>query len=157
MKIDVETKIAASRAASAHRIFLVDPDVINRSKLYFMLANANETHELGGIADIANMNARLVPDLVIVNALLVAQYGKALIQGWRIAWPGVKVLVICEACDADCEIAAKAAGADDTLLRPFKLEAVQRKVDRWMERPKKHLADLNIPVKRKHSSLHVRH
>lgn len=155
MNLDVDTK----SAASGHRIFLIDPDVINRSGLYFMLANANETYELGGIADLANMNTRLAPDLVIVNALLVAQYGKALIQGWRIAWPEVKVLVICEACDTECVVAAKRAGADDALLRPFKKETVQRKVNRWIDHPRahSHSLELNLLPERKRTSQHVRH
>lgn len=148
MKIDIEAKDSAGN----HRIFLIDPDVINRSPLYFMLAD-NETYELDSVADIADMDRRLVPDLVIVNALLVAAYGKALISGWRSAWPRVRVLVICEACDAECVRAAKAAGADDTLLRPFKREVVRRKVGQWTEG----LIELSIPAERKDSPLHVAH
>lgn len=125
MEIDIEAK----DVAGGQRIFLIDPDVINRSPLYFMLADDYETYEFDSVADIADIGPRLTPDLVIVNALLVAAYGKALIQDWRIAWPRARVLVICEACDTACVTAAKAAGADDTLLRPFKREAVRRKVD----------------------------
>ena len=149
MKIDIETK----PVVSGHRIFLIDPDVINRSPLYFMISDANETYEFDSIADVADMNGRQVPDLVIVNASLVAKCGKALIQGWRSAWPQVKVLLICEACDNECIIAAKAAGADDTLQRPFKRDDVLRKVERWMERPVK----IGNARQRHGASLHLLH
>lgn len=149
MKISVEKK----RAPSGLRIFLIDHDVINRSTLYFMLADDNEVYELDSITDIADTNTRLAPDLVIVNARLVAGHGKSLIQGWRIAWPNAKVLVICEACDTECVGAAKKAGADDTLLRPFKRDAVRHKVEQWTDRP----IELGILPERKDNSLHVRH
>jgi len=121
-----------------------------------MIADANETYELDSVADLAGMSARLVPDLVIVSALLVAKHGKALIQGWRIAWPGVKVLVVCEDCDNGCVVAAKAAGANDTLQRPFKLEAVRRKVERWAERAERRI-EVNIPSLRQDGGVVVRH
>jgi len=152
MKIDVDK----DPAASLHRIFLIDPDVVNRSAVYYMIADANETYELDSVADLAGMSARLVPDLVIVSALLVAKHGKALIQGWRIAWPGVKVLVVCEDCDNGCVVAAKAAGANDTLQRPFKLEAVRRKVERWAERAERRI-EVNIPSLRQDGGVVVRH
>ena len=149
MQIDVET----DHAASGHRIFLIDPDVVNRSALYFMISAANEIYELESPADTADMDSRLVPDLVIVNASLVAKHGKALIQGWRIAWASAKVLVICENCDPDCIAAAKAAGADDTLQRPYKREEIRRKVERWAES-----ADaVKIPSRQADSSQHLRH
>ena len=122
-----------------------------------MVYDANDTHEFDGVKSLATIDAHLAPDLVIVNALLVAGHGKALIQGWRSTWPQVKVLVICEACDTECELAAKAAGANDTLLRPFKKEAVQRKVERWLTRPIKKSVELNIPMERKRSSPHLHH
>ena len=152
MKIDADK----NPAASGHRIFLIDPDVANRSAVYYMIADANETYELDSVADLAGMSTQLIPHLVIVSALLVAKHGKALIQGWRIAWPEVKVLVICEDCDNDCVVAAKAAGADDTLQRPFKLEAVRRKVERWTERAERRI-EVNIPSLHKNSSLAIRH
>lgn len=152
MKIDVDK----NPAASGHRIFLIDPDVVSRSAVYYMIADANETYELDDVADLATMSARLVPDLLIVSALPVAKHGKALIQGWRITWPQAKVMVICEDCDTDCVVAAKAAGADDTLQRPFKLEAVRRKVERWAERAERRI-EVNIPSPRQDSGLVVRH
>ena len=152
MKIDVDK----NPAASGHCIFLIDPDVASRSAVYYMIADANETYEFDHIEDLAGMSSRLVPDLLIVSALLVAKHGKALIQGWRIAWPQAKVLVICEDCDSGCVVAAKAAGADDTLQRPFKLEAVRRKVERWAEHAERRI-EVSIPSLRKNSSLVIHH
>ena len=44
-------------------------------------------------------------------------------------------MVVCEDCDNDCVVAAKAAGADDTLQRPFKLEAVIGKLSAGLNAP----------------------
>ena len=153
MKIDVDTNTVTSTVASGHRIYLIDPDVVNRSALFFMISDANEIYELESIEDIAEMDSQLLPDLVIVNASLVAKFGKALIQGWRIAWPRTRVLVICENCDADCITAANAAGADDTLQRPFNREEIRRKVERWAE------STDGMKTLSRHSSsaLHARH
>jgi DNA-binding NtrC family response regulator len=152
MKIDVEK----NSTVNGHRIFLIDPDVVSRSAVYYMIADTNETYELDSVADLADMSTRLVPELVIVSALVVAKHGKALLQGWRIAWPGVKVLVICEDCDNDCVVAAKAAGADDTLQRPFKLEAVRQKVERWAEGAGSRI-EVGIPPLRQDGGLAIRH
>lgn len=138
MQIGVE----AQRAVENRRVFVVDGDDINRTVLQFMLADDNETHELGSVASVDEKGRQWRPDLIIVSALLIAENGDGLVARWKVTWPEVKVLVICEACDDACVTAAKAAGADDTLTRPFKLEAVRRKVDRWLGRK----VEIKIPV-----------
>ena len=138
MQIGVE----AQRAVENRRVFVVDGDDINRTVLQFMLADDNETHELGSVASVDEKGRQWRPDLIIVSALLIAENGNGLVARWQSAWPEVKVLVICEACDDACVTAAKAAGADNTLSRPFKLEAVRRKVDRWLGRK----VEIKIPV-----------
>lgn len=125
--------VAGKHAIDGHRIFVIDRDVVNRSALYFMISDDNEIHELENIVDTAEISRLQVPDLMIVNALLVAEHGKTLIESWRAAWPRVKVLMICEACGTECVAAAKAAGADDTLQRPFTRDEVQRTVARWVD------------------------
>ncbi len=130
MQIGVE----AQRAVENRRVFVVDEDDINRTVLQFMLADDNETHELDSVAAADAKGAEWKPDLIIVSAALVAKTGDSHVSHWRAAWPEIKVLVICEACDDACVTAAKTAGADDTLTRPFKLEVVRRKVDLWLGR-----------------------
>lgn len=149
MKLDIETK----RVASGHRIFLIDPDMVSRSALYFMISDVNEIHEFESVSEIAGMDATVLPDLVIVNATLVARHGKGLIQGWRILWPQARLLMICEGCEAACIIAAKAAGADDTLQRPFDRDEIRQKVERWVDQP----VELHLSLVRKDNALHVRH
>lgn len=138
MQIGVE----AQRAVENRRVFVVDDDDINRTVLQFMLADDNETHELGSVAAAEAKGEQWPPDLTIVAAKLVACQGPDFIARWRARWPDLKVLVICESCDDDCVTAAKHAGADDTLTRPFKVEPVRRKVDRWLGRK----VELKIPV-----------
>lgn len=129
MKLDIETKIAQHHS----RIFLIDPDVIHRSGLFFMLSVGNDVYEMDKVSDVAEMDARLKPDMVIVDAMVVAEHGRRLIQGWRIAWPEARILIICEACDLECLAAARDAGADDALQRPFRADEVRRVVERLLD------------------------
>lgn len=132
MQIGVE----AQRAVENRRIFVVDEDDIDRTVLQFMLADDNETHEFASLAAALEKGRRWPPDLFLIGESLLAAAGRgpALATRLRAAWPGVKVLAI-GAADA-------AAGADDSLSRPFKLEAVRRKVDRHLGRQ----VELRIPV-----------
>jgi DNA-binding response OmpR family regulator len=138
MQIGVE----AQRAVENRRVFVLDEDEINRTVLQFMLADDNETHEFGDLATALAKGEQWPPDLVLISALQVAREGAGLLGRLREAWPGVKLLVICEAAEDDCAVAATAAGADDCLTKPFKVEPVRRKVDRHLGRK----VELKIPV-----------
>lgn len=130
MQIGVE----AQRAVENRRVFVVDEDDVSRTVLQFMLADDNETHEFASLAAALEKGRRWPPDLFLIGEPLLAADGSALVARLRAAWPGVKVLAI--------GAAAQATGADDSLSRPFKLEAVRRKVDRHLGRK----VELRIPV-----------
>lgn len=138
MQIGVE----AQRAVENRRVFVVDGNEINRTVLQFMLADDNETHELDGPAAAEKKGEQWPPDLMLVSAELLGTGGNLLVPRWRTLWPAVKVLAIIDANDNEAATAAKAAGADDLVTRPFGLEAVRRKVDRWLGRR----VELKIPV-----------
>lgn len=138
MQIGVE----AQRAVENRRVFVLDEDDINRTVLQFMLADDNETHEFATVDAALEKGLHWQPDLVLVSARLLARDGAELLHNLRSAWPGVKLVVICETADGESLAAAKAAGADDTLARPFKVEPVRRKVDRHLGRK----LELKIPV-----------
>ena len=130
MQIGVE----AQRAVENRRVFVIDEDEINRAALQFMLADDNETHEMASVADALVKGARLPPDLVLLGVSLMAKGGTPLLAHLRAAWAGVRILAVCETADIACVAAARQAGADDTLARPLKIEAVRRKVDRQLGR-----------------------
>jgi DNA-binding response OmpR family regulator len=138
MQIGVE----AQRAVENRRVFVLDEDEINRTVLQFMLADDNETHEFATVDAALEKGLDWQPDLVLLSAMLVIRDGVELLHNLRSAWPGVKLLVICEAADDESIAAAMAAGADDTLTRPFKVEPVRRKVDRHLGRK----VEIKIPV-----------
>ena len=117
------------RAIKGRRVFVLDEDEINRTVLQFMLEHDNETYEFTSVGSALKRGLRLRPDVVLISALLVAHEGRELLHKLRVTWPDVKLVVICEAADEECEAAAMAAGADDCLARPFMLEPVRRKVD----------------------------
>jgi DNA-binding response OmpR family regulator len=138
MQIGVE----AQRAVENRRVFVLDEDEINRTVLQFMLADDNETHEFATIDAALEKGLDWQPDLVLLSAAFVIRDGTELLHNLRSAWPGVKLLVICEADDAESIAAVMAVGADDTLTRPFKVEPVRRKVDRHLGRK----VEIKIPV-----------
>lgn len=138
MQIGVE----AQRAVENRRVFVVDADEINRTALQFMLADDNETHEFATLATALEKGQQWPPDLFLIGEPLLADQGKALVARLRATWPGVKVLAICASDAAACVASAKAAGVDESVSRPFKMEAVRRKVDRHLGRK----VELRIPV-----------
>ena len=117
------------RAIKSRRVFVLDGDEINRTVLQFMLEGDNETYQFTSVGSALKRGLRLRPDVVLISALLVAHEGRELLHKLRVTWPDVKLVVICEAADEECEAAALAAGADDCLARPFMLEPVRRKVE----------------------------
>lgn len=135
MQIGVE----AQRAVENRRVFVVDADDISRTALQFMLADDNETHEFATLDAAIAKGRQWPPDLFLIGGPLFAADGAALAARLRTNWPGIKVLAI---CDADHAAAALALGADDAVTRPFKMEAVRRKVDRHLGRK----VELRIPV-----------
>jgi len=134
--------VDAQRAVENRRIFVIDESEIDRAALQFMLADENETHEFATLEAAMAKGQIWPPDLVLLGASLLAKGRAELVRGLRCAWPAVKVIAVCETADIASVAAAKAAGADDALPRPFKLENVRRKVDRLLGRP----AELKISV-----------
>jgi DNA-binding NtrC family response regulator len=127
--------VDARRAVENRRVFVIDEGEIDRAALQFMLADENETHEFANVEAAMVKGTGWPPDLVLLGAGLLARGRGGLVPGLRRAWPGVKVIAVCETADIASIAAAKASGADDALPRPFKLENVRRKVDRLLGRP----------------------
>jgi DNA-binding response OmpR family regulator len=130
-------------------VFVVDENETTRAALRFMLLGYSETHEMASVEAALVTGKQWRPDLVIVSALLVARSDLVLLHQLRAVWPGVKLLVICEAAEDECHAAALAAGADDTLMRPFMVDAVRRKMDRLLGRQQdepRHSADKRLTL-----------
>jgi DNA-binding response OmpR family regulator len=130
MQIGVE----AQRAVENRRVFVIDEDEVNRAALQFMLADENETHEFAAPEAALAKGASWQPDLALLGARLLERRGADLVQRLRSAWPGVKLLAVCDPANASHTDAARLAGTDDILARPLQLEAVRRKVDRHLGR-----------------------
>lgn len=137
MQIGVE----AQRAVENRRVFVIDDD-INRTALQFMLADDNETHEFATLDAAIEKGRQWPPDLFLIGETMLAAEGRGLVALLRGTWPGVKVLAICASDAAACVVVLKTTGADDSVSRPFKMEAVRRKVDRHLGRK----VELRIPV-----------
>ncbi|BAP88479.1 response regulator receiver protein [Burkholderiales bacterium GJ-E10] len=127
--------VDAQRAVENRRVFVIDESEIDRAALQFMLADENETHEFASVQAALEKGEAWPPDLALIGTSVTGKGGAALLHRLRATWPGIKILVVSETADIAGIAAAKAAGADDALARPFKLETVRRKVDRLLGRP----------------------
>ena len=112
-----------------HCVFVIEEDEVTRAALQFMLPGGNETYEMADIASVLPLGRQRPPDLILVGESVIVRNTRALLHQLRAVWPDLKCLVICESGDDECQAAARAVGADDTLTRPFKPEVVRRKVD----------------------------
>jgi DNA-binding response OmpR family regulator len=126
--------VGAQRAVENRRVFVIDEDDISRAALQFMLADDNETHEFATCEAALARGEFCRPDLVLLGSDYAARRAGAFIERLRAAWPAAKVLMIRAPGETAASASALPAGIDDTIDRPFKLEAVRRKADRWLGR-----------------------
>jgi PleD family two-component response regulator len=141
MQIGVDSR----RAVENKRVFVIDGNDISATALQFMLADEMETHVFETVAAALARHAEFPPQLILLAQNVLESEGAQVVTTLREAQAGVKILLVCSADDDPLVQQALALGASSTLLRPFKLETVRRKVDGQLGR----LPQLNIPVVRR--------
>jgi DNA-binding response OmpR family regulator len=134
--------VDSARAVENKRIFVVDNDDVTGTALQFMLADEYETHVLSDTAGTIAKGRDFPPNLVIVGASLLETEGPTVVTKLKSELGGVKVLIVCLDADESIVKEALAAGAESTLVRPLKMEAVRRRVDAQLGRR----AAIGIPV-----------
>ncbi len=126
MQIGVET----SKAVDQRRVFVVDEDEITRAALQFMLHDEIETHEIATLEDAYEKGVGwLKPDVLLLGVSFLAQRGSGIVGEIAAAFPGVRILVVCEKKDEAVAVDGMKAGAHGALVKPLTLEAVRKKVD----------------------------
>jgi DNA-binding response OmpR family regulator len=121
--------IDSRSVATGRRVFVVDDNDISRATLHYMLPVDIESSEMTTFDAAVEMAKHSQPNLVMVSELMVARSKSVLLHQMRAIWPAAKLLVICGAADDECRSAALAAGADDALTRPFRVESVRHTVN----------------------------
>ncbi|WP_341674823.1 response regulator [Niveibacterium sp. SC-1] len=134
--------VDSSRSVENRRVFVIDPDEIVSAGLQFMLADELETHVFFASAAAIGQATRTPPELIIIGSDLLAVEGAGITKTLRERLPAARLLVVCFDAEEALVKAALALGANGTLLRPLRLEAVRRKVDLQLGRR----AALKIPV-----------
>ena len=108
------------RAAGAGHILIVEPDVVLRTLLSYLLTDAGSTVRAVDTAGAAlEALAREPIDLLVLEAELPGMDGVALCQQLRLERNPVLVLVLSARPHVEAKVAAFDAGADDYLTRPF--------------------------------------
>jgi DNA-binding NtrC family response regulator len=126
MQIGVES----SKAVDQRRVFVVDEDEITRAVLQFMLHDEIETHELASPEEaFAKGKDWLTPDLVLLGISWIGKKGMGLLNDFNSAYPGVRILIVCEKDEEKLASEAIEAGAHGAVVKPLTIEAVRRKVD----------------------------
>lgn len=90
MQIGVDSQ----RAVENRRIFIVVADEIIRAAVQFMLHDEYEAHEFGSFEDALRKAAEAPPDVLILDAQLLAAGGSAVVEHARLAVPGAALLVV---------------------------------------------------------------
>ncbi len=126
MQIGVES----SKAVDQRRVFVVDEDEITRAALQFMLHDEIETHELASPEEaLAKGKGWLTPDLILLGVSWIEKRGMGLLNEFSSAYPGARLLVVCEKDDEKRASEAIQAGAHGAVFKPLTIQAVRRKVD----------------------------
>jgi len=130
MQIGVET----SRAVDNKRLFVVDDDEITRAALQFMLHDDNEAHEIPDIADALRKSENMKPDVILLGAGLVRQYGIEVLNLLKTRIPGVKLLLVVGSNSDAWVKECRDNGADAVLVKPITVEATRKQVDHLLGR-----------------------
>jgi DNA-binding NarL/FixJ family response regulator len=126
MQIGVETL----KAVDQRRVFVVDDDEITRAALQFMLHDEIETHELASPEEAYEKGAGwLKPHVILLGVSFLKSRDAGLIGDLTAAFPGSRVLIVCDKSDESIAVDGMKAGAHGTLVKPLTLEAVRKKVD----------------------------
>ncbi|MEW6682494.1 MAG: response regulator [Nitrospirota bacterium] len=116
------------------RVFVVEPDEVTRAALQFMLHDENETHELRDVPTVYLKGREHRPDLILLGLSIIRDQGVQVLGALKGAFPGVKIVLVVDADAMPTVKEALGAGADDTLLKPLRVEAVRETVDRHLGR-----------------------
>jgi len=138
MQIGVDSQ----RAVENKRVFVIDSDDVSSMALQFMLADECETHVLRDVKHALDKGRDWPPQLVLLGSGTIALDGAAIVSNLKQQHPDLKILVVCNSAEEPAVKDALAHGANATLVRPLKLEAVRRKVDAQLGRR----VSLAIPV-----------
>ena len=141
-EFDMQIGVDSARAVENKRVFVIDSDDVTGMALQFMLADEMETHVFADTEAALATAPRAMPDLVLLGAALLAHAAGHPVSQIKHAMPNARVLVVCLDAEDACVRQALAQGADGTLLRPLKIEAVRRQVDAQLGRR----SPLHIPV-----------
>lgn len=138
MQIGVDSQ----RAVENKRVFVIDSDDVSSMALQFMLADECETHVLPDVVSALDKGRDWPPQLVLLGAGSIALEGVGAVTRLKAQHPDLKILIVCDSAEDETVKRALTLGANSTLLRPLKLEAVRRKVDAQLGRR----VNLAIPV-----------
>jgi DNA-binding NtrC family response regulator len=130
MQIGVDSQ----RAVENKRVFVIDSDDISSMALQFMLADECETHVLPNVTSALAKGLDWPPQLVLLGVGSIAADGAVSVTRLKARHPDLKILIVCDSAEQEEVKQALALGANSTLLRPLKLEAVRRKVDSQLGR-----------------------
>ena len=125
MQIGVETQ----RLVETKRVFVVDDDDITRTVLQFMLQDDNETHEWPTLAAAYAKGEQSEPDLLLLGLPILEAHGTALLPELGARWPGARILLVTAPDQEALAQRYMPLGAHGVLSKPFRVEAVRRKVD----------------------------
>ncbi|MGZ3159767.1 MAG: hypothetical protein ACXU7H_11830 [Burkholderiaceae bacterium] len=115
--------------ADKNRILVIDRNTESNAALERILADESETVVMPDVVTALDWASHLPPELILLGTSVIATEGAGAIARFKRRLPGVKILIVCDALD-DLEVRqAHLQGAENTLLRPLKSDAVRSLVN----------------------------
>lgn len=112
-----------------NRILVIDRNAESNAALARILADESETVVMPDVVTALDWANHLPPELILLGTSVIATEGAGAIARFKKRLPGVKILIVCDALD-DVEVRqAHMQGAESTLLRPLKRDAVRNLVN----------------------------
>jgi DNA-binding NtrC family response regulator len=110
-------------------IFVVEPDEVIRSALYFILNGRNEAHSFASL-DRAFLKGEVAPpDLVLLGIELLRSDGERALAEIERNLRHPKILVVADSVNDPLARTSLKRGAHDVLGKPISFDAVRGKVD----------------------------
>lgn len=128
--------VDSSKAVDNKRVFVVDTHDITRAILQFMLHDENETHDLPSLEAALTKSTQWKPDLILLGLGIIQEHSMAVLADIKGRIEGVKILLVAENADDPIVRDCLTSGADGLLLKPLTIQAVRKKVDAMLGRPR---------------------
>jgi DNA-binding NtrC family response regulator len=113
----------------SRRIFVVEPDEVIRSALYFILRDDHETHAFASLEQALIKAPDCKPDVVLLGVDTLEAGGERILADPSFCFPHAGILLVANSADDPLALIGLKQGAHDVISKPISFDSVRDKVD----------------------------